>query len=323
MKTIDLGEGLLCFMFDPPPGEFEGLNLLALVDGGEALLLDTGYKENLREALGHLESIGARPTKAIISHYHSDHADGLALLPGLETWGHAAYQETLDRCFRPERHASLAPRHAISAPEALAFGGHRLELIPMPGHTPDSLSVAIDGRVMYAADLLLFTNEGAPVLPSVHARPVSLHADALRKLWNYLGMTFVPGHGAPVMDRTTRERDLANRISYVEAIATRPGIGLDEARRLPGHRPDLESPGHRLAGARRFRRCPKGSRLAARSRTPLPPLPRRGRGPGRGLPLLHRDRILQRAPRLLGERRRPPRFPSQETRDGPLPPPRG
>ena len=229
MKVIDLGEGLLVFMFDPPPGEFEGLNLLALVDGGEALLLDTGYKENLREALAHLEGMGARPTKAVISHYHPDHADGLALLPGLETWGHAAFQETLDRCFRPERHASLAPRHAISARESLAFGRHRLELIPMPGHTPDSICVAIDGRVMYAADLLLFTNGGEPVLPSVHARPVSLHADALKKLRGYLDMTFVPGHGAPVPDRAARERDLSNRISYVEAIAARPGIGLEEA----------------------------------------------------------------------------------------------
>jgi glyoxylase-like metal-dependent hydrolase (beta-lactamase superfamily II) len=231
MKVIDLGEGLLMFMFDPPPGEFEGLNLLALVDGDEALLLDAGYKDNLREALAHLEDIGARPVKAVISHYHPDHADGLALIPDVETWGHAAYQETLDLCFRPERHASLEPRHAISAPEALAFGSHRLELIPMPGHTPDSLCVAVDGRVMYAADLLLFTNEGAPVLPSVHARPVSLHADALRKLWHYLDMTFVPGHGAPMLDRTMRERDLANRISYVDAIAAVPGIGLDDAQR--------------------------------------------------------------------------------------------
>lgn len=229
MKVIDLGEGLLVYMFDPPPGEFEGLNLLALVDGGEALLLDAGYKENLKEVLVHLEGLGARPSKAVISHYHPDHADGLALLPGLETWGHAAYRETLDLCFRPERHAALAPRHAVSAPEALAFGSHRLELLPMPGHTQDSLCVAIDRRVMYAADLLLFTNDGTPVLPSVHARPVSLHADALRKLWGYLDMPFVPGHGAPVLDRTTRERDLANRISYVEALAGKPGIGLDEA----------------------------------------------------------------------------------------------
>lgn len=229
MKVIDLGEGLLVFMFDPPPGEFEGLNLLALVDDGKALLLDAGYKENLREALAHLEGIGAKPTKAIVSHYHPDHADGLALLPGIETWGHAAYQETLDLCFRTERHASLAPTHAVSSPEPLAFGSHLLELIPMPGHTPDSLCVAVDGRVLYAADLLLFTNEGEPVLPSVHARPVALHADALRKLWPFLDMTFVPGHGAPVLDRATRERDLANRISYVEAIASRPGIGLDEA----------------------------------------------------------------------------------------------
>ena len=229
MRVIDLGEGLFMFMFDPSPGGFEGLNLLALVEGGEALLLDTDFKANLQEALAQLGALGAKPVKAVISHYHPDHADGLALLPGIETWGHAAYQETLDRCFRLERHASLAPRHAVGVPESLAFGGHRLELLPLPGHSPDSLCVTIDGRVMYAADLLLFTNEGEPVLPSVHARPVSLHAEALRRLRDYLDLVFVPGHGAPVLDRATRERDLENRLSYVEAIARDPGIGLEEA----------------------------------------------------------------------------------------------
>lgn len=229
MKAIDLGEGLFVFMFDPEPSEMEGLNILALVDGRDALLLDVGFVSNLREVLAFLEGLGARPTGAIISHYHPDHADGLALLPGIETWGQAAYKETLDLCFRPERHESLEPLHKVLVPESLAFGRHRLRLLPLPGHTPDSLCVEIDERVMYAADLLLFTNEGEPVLPSVHARPVSLHAEALTQLRYYLDMVFVPGHGAPVLDRSRRERDLANRISYVEAIASHPGISLEEA----------------------------------------------------------------------------------------------
>jgi glyoxylase-like metal-dependent hydrolase (beta-lactamase superfamily II) len=158
-------------MFDPPPGEFEGLNILALVDGDETLLIDAGFRENLAGVLAFLERRETRPVGAVISHYHADHADGLALLPGIETWGHAAFRESLDLSFRPERRAGLEPRHKVAAPETMGFGKHRLELIPAPGHTQDSLCVAIDRRVMYAADLLLFTNEGEPVLPSVHARP--------------------------------------------------------------------------------------------------------------------------------------------------------
>lgn len=229
MHVIELGNDLLLFQVDPPPGEFEGLNFLALVDNGRALFIDTGYKENMAEALVFLDARGVKPAGAIISHYHPDHADGLSLLGGLETWGGEGFEKTLSLCFRAERHASLAPNHRVDGPEVLAFGSHRIELFPLRGHSPDSLGAIIDGRILFAADALLFTNEGEPVLPSVHDRPVSNHAEALRLLKSHLDLVFVPGHGAPVTDRSLRERDLSNRLAYIEAIVSRPGIDLEEA----------------------------------------------------------------------------------------------
>ena len=169
------------------------------------------------------------PAGAVISHFHRDHADGLALVPGLETWGSGRFAETLARSFRKARHASLAPTHLVDGPATISFGGHSIELYPLPGHTIDSLCAVIDGRILYAADTLLFTNEGEPVLPSVHARPVSLHAEAIRRLGRYLDLPFVPGHGAPVMEKAARERDLANRLAYLEAIAADSGIDVDAA----------------------------------------------------------------------------------------------
>lgn len=227
MRVIDLGGDILLFQAEPPPGALEGLNFLALSDGSRVLFVDVGYAENMEEALRLLSGLGHRPVGAIISHYHPDHADGLALLEGIETWGSVEYGETLRQCFGSERHASLAPVHAVSGPESLRFGRHRLELVPLGGHSPDSLGVLLDERVFYAADLLLFTNDGQPVLPSVHDRPVERHAEALRRLTPYLGYLFVPGHGAPVASRLARERDLANRLAYIEAIAARPGLSLE------------------------------------------------------------------------------------------------
>lgn len=229
MNGIDLGHGLTLFMFAPPPGGFEGLNMLALVEGEEALLFDAGYADNMRTVLAWLSERDARPAGAVISHYHRDHADGLALVPGLETWGSGRFAETLARSFRSARHASLAPTQRVDGPVTISFSGHSIELFPTPGHTVDSLCAVIDGRILYAADTLLFTNQGEPVLPSVHGRPVGLHAEAIRRLWNYIELPFVPGHGAPVMDKPARERDLANRLAYLEAIAASPGIDVDAA----------------------------------------------------------------------------------------------
>ncbi len=179
-------------------------------------------------------ALGARPAGAAISHYHDDHADGLSLLGGIETWGSCEFAPTLSLCFPAERRASLAPMHLVRGePETLRLGGRRVELFPLPGHSPDSLGAVIDGKTVYAADTLLFSNAGEPILPSVHARPVELHAQSLKRLRDFLDLTFVPGHGAPVTERSLREADLANRIAYVEAIAAHQckgaGISLDEA----------------------------------------------------------------------------------------------
>lgn len=43
------------------PDGFKGLKFLAIVEGSEAILFDTGYKDNMKTALACLDSIGASP----------------------------------------------------------------------------------------------------------------------------------------------------------------------------------------------------------------------------------------------------------------------
>jgi len=229
MKTVKLASGLYLLMFDPAPGGFEGLNILALVEGRDAFFLDTGYAPSMEAAQGFLRGLGARAVGAAISHYHADHAGGLRLLGGIETWGSDEFAASLSPGWPAGERAALAPAHRVRGRELVAFAGHEIELFSLPGHTLDSLGAIVDGEILYAADTLLLTNGGAPILPSVHARPISLHADSLRALRPYLNLVFVPGHGAPLTDRAARARDLDNRLAYIEAIAAKPGLSLEEA----------------------------------------------------------------------------------------------
>lgn len=230
MQAITLDEGLILYQFDPPEGEIEGLNFMAIVQDGEALLLDTGYRANMDAALPDLESRGASPVGAIISHYHPDHHGGLALLGDAEVWAHYSWRATADAWQEADTPGPVEPDRIVSAPVQLHFGRRSLEIHPLPGHTDDSLAVIIDGVWLYAADALLLTNDGGPLLPSVHSRPVSTHLKAMDWLGERVAMVFIPGHGGVLSDRPARERDLLNRKRYLEAIAKASGdISFEEA----------------------------------------------------------------------------------------------
>ncbi|MCX7024821.1 MAG: MBL fold metallo-hydrolase [Spirochaetes bacterium] len=219
MKTITLDDGLSVYRFDPPPGEIEGLNFMAVVEGGEVLFLDCGYRACMAAALGELQRLGASPVRAIVSHYHDDHAQGLELLPGIETWGSEAWRATVDIWFEPGKRDALEPDHPVDGPTILRFGRRSIEIVPLPGHTEDSLAIVIDGTWLYAADAILLTNDGAPLLPSVHARPVSKHMAAIDWLRERADCVMIPGHGAVLAGRAAIERDLDNRRRYLEAIS--------------------------------------------------------------------------------------------------------
>ena len=223
MKVIVLDEGLYVYQFDPPAGEVEGLNFMAAVEDGKAMFLDTGYAANMAEALEDIARRGAVPAGAVVSHYHPDHSGGLALLGDLDVWASDAWHATADAWREPGGMSPVEPTLLVSERTVIRFGRRILELYPLPGHSDDSLAVIIDSVWLYAADAVLLTNDGRPLLPSVHSRPVSRHLDAIDWMADHAGLVFIPGHGAVMTDRAVRERDLGNRRRYIAAIAGADG----------------------------------------------------------------------------------------------------
>lgn len=155
------------------------------------------------------ELTGRWPTHVVLTHYHTDHAGGLAgYVPGAGSSGASAPRvHTTSRTrelalgggpVAPAKDESLSRAFAditiVSAERTtvIDLGDRRLEIVPLRGHTASDLAlVDRDAGVTWAGDLLwngMFPNY-VDATPSVLAASVKSLASNGSRLW-------VGGHGA-------------------------------------------------------------------------------------------------------------------------------
>jgi glyoxylase-like metal-dependent hydrolase (beta-lactamase superfamily II) len=122
---------------------------------------------------------GRAPTHIMLTHYHGDHAGGLA---GYRADGTAPLFITTDLTRarltpggRPAETLGGAELVAPGAPSVIDLGGTRLTITPRAGHTASDLSITVDDpRIVFGGDLLwngIFPNY-RDAIPSVLSRSV-------------------------------------------------------------------------------------------------------------------------------------------------------
>ena len=171
------------------------------------------------------ELTGRPPTHVVVTHFHSDHSNGVAGYnsgsegPVLHTTGvtrDLAVAKNLPA--DPARTAALQRAELVPADAAssIDLGDRRVSITPHRGHTPSDLSLEIaDRQVLFCGDLVwngMFPNY-VDAIPS----ELSKAARALRR--DTPDTVYVPGHGA-VASRAEVDRYLA-LLDEVEQAARR------------------------------------------------------------------------------------------------------
>lgn len=165
------------------------------------LLIDTGWGdgEDLRRVVAELAE---PPVDLVITHAHGDHyanagiaglfrtvfmhPDDLALLP------------EMNRLFAPELTGrALPPERVTPLPRGgLDLGGIRLEVLPLPGHTPGSVCLLERERNrLFTGDAMGSGGQLWMQLP--HGLPIGRYAESLRRFLAALGTlrpTLLGGH---------------------------------------------------------------------------------------------------------------------------------
>ena len=200
-----VADGVWALISTPLNGDRTTLSNGGLVAGRSGVLAIEGF--NQPEGAAWLaararELTGRWPTHVVVTHYHADHANGVAgyvdARPEIVSIHATATtrDQVVARNLPPDLRRSEALLHADAinetTPTSLDLGGRTVTIAPSSGHTASDVTVDVpDAGVLFCGDLVwngMFPNY-------VDAQPARL-ATAVRALRRASKATYIPGHGA-------------------------------------------------------------------------------------------------------------------------------
>ena len=197
-------DGVWALISNPLGGDRTTLSNGGLIAGRSAVLAIEGFNQPKgAEWLANKsrELTGRWPTHVALTHYHADHANGVAgYLIGSEHPEVRATQRTRDLVVErnkpedPTRVATLEHTVFITPDQPTTFdlGGRTVRIVPRRGHTESDVSIELDDpSIVFGGDL--FWNAMFPNY--VDAIPTQL-SQSVRALRRSSDTVYVPGHGA-------------------------------------------------------------------------------------------------------------------------------
>jgi glyoxylase-like metal-dependent hydrolase (beta-lactamase superfamily II) len=239
-EPTPMGPGIVRIVAqNPGPLTFKGTNTY-LVGSTSLAVIDPG-PDDAAHRTAILKAAGSRPITHIVStHAHRDHVDGIARLkvetgaiaaafPRDPEAGHIALKDSpsgrffVDYDFRPDLE--------LRGGDTVEGADWALTAIHTPGHAPDHLCLALEGRsVVFSGDHVMAWNT------TVVAPPEGRMADYIASLDILLDredQVFLPGHGGRINDpQRTVKAYLLHRRWREQSVLDALAAGATTIRRI-------------------------------------------------------------------------------------------
>ncbi|MEU8618013.1 MBL fold metallo-hydrolase [Streptomyces sp. NPDC048623] len=210
---------------NPSAMTLDGTNtwIVAEPDSDLAVVIDPGPLDegHLHEVIATAERLGKRIGLTLLTHGHSDHAEGAARF--------AELTRTRVRALDP---ALRLGDEGLAEGDVITEGGLELRVVPTPGHTSDSLCFHLPAdRAVLTGDTIL--GRGTTMVAHPDGR-LGEYLDSLRRLRSLTvddGVhTVLPGHGPVLEDaQGAVEFYLAHRASRLAQVEEAVENGLRTA----------------------------------------------------------------------------------------------
>jgi glyoxylase-like metal-dependent hydrolase (beta-lactamase superfamily II) len=203
-----VADGVWALISTPLAGDRTTLSNGGIIAGRNGVLAIEGFNQpaGAQWLAGKARELtGKWPTHVALTHYHADHANGVAgYLSGADSGAKPVVRSTartrdlvVERNLQPPdpaRVAAVKEAVVLSSTEAttLDLGGRSVRIVPRAGHTDSDVSLELDDpSIVFCGDLVwngMFPN-------FVDAVPTRLAA-SVRAIRRARDTTYVPGHGA-------------------------------------------------------------------------------------------------------------------------------
>ena len=222
MKKIELSENFYQYQFPHSEGQHFGFNIYCLINGQEALIIDTAYVKQTEIINKDLQEQGISITQVVFSHFHPDHVSGLPALNSPKLFGNERYQKTLDKFTPKEEHVYFEGLTPLTDASTLTFGTFDLKFRLIQGHVDCGMFTIINDQFVHVADDLMASNTGEPLLPYVHIQNAKKHINSLQSLKLFRNYTLLLSHGNPIVGASNILQAIDDRLDYLHAIEPSP-----------------------------------------------------------------------------------------------------
>lgn len=218
MKKVELARDIYQFIFEPTAHSKYGNNIIAVLRGKKALLIDAGFEFQMVRVIEELKRERVIVEGVILSHFHQGHIEGLKALQGVTVYGSRYFKQTLEQWCSVENINCYTPTVLIERIKKLKYGSHVIEILSNPGLTFCTLMVRIDNNILYVADELIYSEDEALILPQVTKENMINHFISVYNLSKFSQATIVPGHGPAITDAAKVEQDIKHICHFLSEI---------------------------------------------------------------------------------------------------------